>query len=105
MQALHKRQTFGTLLSSIMSDCYFLQNFLPEQFQSVDLWTTGIYLWITHSGAPVYFLLAVWEFLNKVFMEQGAPRAWPAPSDLNPFDFDFWINLKSAVYAREVSNN
>jgi hypothetical protein len=85
-------------------------------FQSVDLQTTKIYLWITHNGAPVYlwithngapvyFLLAVWEFLNKVFMEQDAPRAWPAPSDLNPFDFCFWINLKSAVYVREVNNN
>jgi hypothetical protein len=35
---------------------------------------------------------------------QGAPRAWPAPSNLNLFDFYFWENLKSAVYAGEVSN-
>jgi hypothetical protein len=87
-----------------VADYHFLPNFLPQLFQSVDLRTTRIYLWITHNGAPVYFLLAVREFLNQVFMEQGASRAWPAPSDLNPFDFYFWVNLKSAVYAREVSN-
>jgi hypothetical protein len=35
---------------------------------------------------------------------QDAPRAWPATSNLNLFDFYFWENLKSAVYAQEVSN-
>jgi hypothetical protein len=51
-------------------DYHFLQNILPDLLQSADLQTTRLYLWITHKGAPEYFLLTVREFLNKVFMEQ-----------------------------------
>jgi len=51
-------------------DYHFLQNFLPELLQSVDLQNIRIYLRITHKGAQEYFLLTVQEFLNKVFMKQ-----------------------------------
>ena len=48
-----------------------------------------------YDGAAPHLLLAVGEFLNKVFPEQwigrGGPTAWPAPStDLIPLHFHLW---------------
>jgi hypothetical protein len=42
-------------------------------------------------------------FLNNG-LGQGRPTAWPAPSDLNPLDFYLWGQLKTTVYATEVSD-
>jgi len=54
-----------------------------------------------HYGAPPHFLLAVWQCLNTLFLEQwiawGGPTTWPARSrDLNPLYFLSLVT--SAVY-------
>jgi hypothetical protein len=55
---------------------------LPELLKDMDL-QTEIHLWLMQNGA-LYFLLAVREFLNSVFlarwMGQGEPTAWSARS-------------------------
>jgi hypothetical protein len=56
-----------------------------------------------HDNAAPHFLLAVWEFLNNVFLEQligwGGLTAWPDRSpDLSLGTF------KSTVYATQVSD-
>lgn len=75
----------------------FLQNVLPELLQDVDQ------LCFMHDNAPTYFLLALWEFLNNVCLEQligwGGPTAWPDHSpdlSLGPF--------KSTVCAAQGSD-
>jgi hypothetical protein len=62
-----------------------------------------------YDGTAPHFLLAVREFLNKVFPEQwigrGGPTAWPAPStDFIPLHFYLWAHLQSTVCATEVSD-
>jgi hypothetical protein len=59
------------LSTRLTGDVYhdFLQNVLPELLQDVDL-ETRIQLWFMHDNAAPHFLLAVWEFLNNVFLEQ-----------------------------------
>jgi len=68
-----KRQTSGTLLSSTVSHSGCLPRFplksVPELLQDVDM-QARIHLWLIHYGAPPHFLLAVPEFLNRVFLEQ-----------------------------------
>jgi hypothetical protein len=99
----------------------FLRNVLPELLQDVDL-QTGIHIWSMPDGIPPNFLLAVREFLNKVFPGQwGAglggwgwglgggggdgPTAWPACSpDLNSLHFYLWRHLKSTVSATKISD-
>jgi len=74
-----RKQTSGTLLSSIASDHVFLTNFLPEMVQ------TRIYLWFLRDGAPTYFLLAVWEiFKQRVSGGKGRMR---------------WINRMSCSFS------
>jgi hypothetical protein len=58
-----------------------------------------------HDGPPPYVCLAVWEFLNNVFLEQwigqGDPTVCPTHSpDLNPLDFYLWGHLKSCLCYR-----
>jgi hypothetical protein len=68
-----KRQTSGSLLSSTVSHSGCLSRFplksVPELLQDVDV-QARIHLWLIHYGAPPHFLLAVREFLNRVFQEQ-----------------------------------
>lgn len=68
-----KRQTSGTLLSSTVSHSGCLPRFplksIPELLQDVDM-QARIHLWLMHYGTQPHFLLAVWEFLNRVFSEQ-----------------------------------
>ena len=62
---------------------YSLGNFLPELMQDGGL-QTWIRVGFMHDDAPQYFLLTVWEFLNKLFPEQwigqGGPTASPTHS-------------------------
>ena len=52
-----------------------LESALYPLLQDVDL-QTRIYLWFMHDGAPPHYLVAVWEFLNSVFLKQDRMR-WP----------------------------
>ena len=85
-----------------------LNSTLYSSLQDVDL-QTRIYLWFMHDGAPPHSLLAVWEFLNGVFLKQwigrGDPTACLAPSpDLNPSALYVWEHLKSTVCVTEISD-
>jgi hypothetical protein len=82
---------------------------VPDRLHDVDM-QARIHLWLMHYGAPPHFLLAVGEFLNRVFPEQWivwrGPTAWPACSpDLNPLHFHLWRPLKSTVCGTAVSDN
>jgi hypothetical protein len=51
-----------------------------------------IYLRIMHDNAAPHFLLAVWEFLSEMFLEQWVgqcvPTVWPARfPDISPLEF------------------
>ena len=70
---------------------------------------TGIYLWLMHDGALPHFLLAVWEFLKNVILEQlvgrGGPTYRPAIFPyLNSFDLYLWGHTGSTVYVTEFSD-
>jgi len=70
---------------------------------------TGIYLWFMHDDASPHFLLAVWEFLKNVFLDQlvgrGGPTYWPARFPyLNSLDLYLWGHPGSTVYVTEFSD-
>ena len=104
-----RRLTSGTLLPSTATDWSCLPRF-PTKRPSRAVASRGsadyrIHLWFMYDGAAPHFLLAVGEFLNKVFPEQwigrGGPTAWSAPyPDLIPLHFHLWWHLKSIVYTR-----
>jgi len=63
------------------------QPIFPELLPDVAL-QTGILLWFMHGGAPTHllfmhdgapthFILAVWEFLKNMFLEQLVGRVGP----------------------------
>jgi hypothetical protein len=58
-----------------------------------------------HAGAPPHFLLALPEFFNKVFPEQGKgpgePKQWPFLPRFKSLEFYFWEGLESFVCATE----
>jgi len=65
-----------------------------------------INFWSIHGCASPHFLLAVRQFLNRVFLAQsvgpGGPTAWPAPSPDSYFYI--WRHLISTVRATAVTD-